>query len=84
MGEDEVGLTMHHLPTNYDNSSAPENVPEISNQGEVVYNADWGHDGIFWGHMMGASNHNPCVKFTQDIKRTNMQLFQLFFFGFFI
>ena len=42
LGEDEVGLEMQLVPTGCDNSTAPLKIPEITNQAEVVYNADWG------------------------------------------
>ena len=35
-----VGLLMKLVPTDGENSPAPENVPEITNQGGAVYNAD--------------------------------------------
>ena len=46
LGDDEVGLEMQLIPTDDENSLTPENVPASSNQGEAVYNADCGHDGI--------------------------------------
>ena len=43
LGEDEFGLVMHIVLTGYENSPSPENMPEITNQGEAVYNADFFH-----------------------------------------
>ena len=38
LGEDEVGLIIYIVPTNDENSPNPENVPEIPNKVEAVYN----------------------------------------------
>ena len=79
LGEDEVGLVMQLVPIDDDNAPAPENVPEISNQGEVVYNADWVHTGILWQHLTGTRNHNPCDHFAPDINPTELQMFRQVF-----
>ena len=61
LGYDEVGLVMNLVLDDYGNAISPEKYQEILNQGEAVYNADWGHDRNFWQHLMGARNHNSCV-----------------------
>ena len=52
---------MNLVLDDYGNAISPEKYPEILNQGEAVYNADWGHDRNFWQRLMGARNHNSCV-----------------------
>ena len=48
--EDEVGLIMYIVPTNDNNYSSPESIPESTNQEEEVYNVDLRHycinDGV--------------------------------------
>ena len=46
LGEDEVRLAMYIFHIVDDNASSPLNIPEGKNQGEAMYNSDWGHDGI--------------------------------------
>ena len=46
LGEDEVGLEIQLGTIDDDSSPSPENVPESTNQGEEVYNADCGHTEI--------------------------------------
>ena len=59
LDEDEVWLAMQLMPTDDDNYAAQENVPEITNQGEAVYNEDWVFGGSFQRHLADARNHNP-------------------------
>ena len=59
LDEDEVWLAMQLMPTDDDNYAAQENVPEIKNQGEVVYNEDWVFGGSFQWHLADTRNHNP-------------------------
>ena len=68
LGEEEVGLEMQLEPNNDDNTPAPYNVTESKNQGESIYNADWGHDGIFRRRLAGSRNQNPCVPFAPNIE----------------
>ena len=84
LDEDEVGLEIQFIPNDYANDPAPENVPASTNQGEVVYNVDWGHDENFRRRLTGARNHNLCVHFSPDIDLTKLQLFQMFLFRDFI
>ena len=83
LGEDKVGLEMQLVPTDDENSPAPENLSASSNQGESVYNVYWGHDGIFQRRLIVARNHNPCVHFAPNIEPTKMQLSQLIIFRYF-
>ena len=69
---------------NDDNAPDLENVPASSNQWEVVYNSDWGHDGFCQRCLEGARNHNLCVCLNPDIDPTEMQMFQMFFFRSFV
>ena len=57
---------------------------EIKNQGEAVYNVDWGHDGIFWRCLTVKGNHNKGVKFTPYIDPTKLQLSHLILFRYLI
>ena len=79
--EDDVGLEMQLVPTNDGSDTDPENVPEITNQGETMYNDDQGHDEIFWRHLTSARNHNLFLHFSPDIDMTELQLFQMVFSG---
>ena len=82
LGEDEIGLAMHIVLNDDENAPSPENVPASTDKGEVVYNAEWGHDRIFRRNLTGARNRNPCVHFAPDDDPKNMQLFQFFFQGY--
>ena len=59
-------------------------MPKITNKGEAVNNLHWGHDGIFRWRLTGARNDNMCVHFDPNVDLTKMQMFDLFFFRFFI
>ena len=67
LGDDEVGLAMQLMLTNYGNSLAPKN-PSITNQVEAVYNVNYSHYSICWRHLSGAGNQKPCVHFIPDIE----------------
>ena len=45
-----------------------------------MYNSDLGHVIIFQRRLEGARNHNICVDFDTDIKMTELQRIQPFFF----
>ena len=49
-----------------------------------MYNADWGHDVILLRRLKITRNYNTYAQFILDIDPTNLQLFQMFFFGGFI
>ena len=70
LDKDEVGSEMEFSLNNDENDPTPEKIPESKSQGEVVYNEDRGHDGIFRWHLTGERNHNPCVYLIPDINMT--------------
>ena len=63
LGEDEVGLAMNLVRNDDNDASAPENVPEISDQGGAMHNADWGHDVICQRLLTGARKNSVCSLF---------------------
>ena len=83
LGEDEVGLAMNLVRNDDNDASAPENVPEISDQGGAMHNTDWGH-GFICQRLMTGTRKNPCFHFAPYIEPTKLQLFQLFFFRYLI
>ena len=68
LGEDEIGLAMHIVLNDDENAPSLENVPASTDKGEVVYNADWGHDRIFRRRLVGRRNQNLYVHVVPDIE----------------
>ena len=68
LDEDEIGLAIYIVLKDDDNAPSPENMLASTDKGEVVYNADWGHDRIFRRHMVGRRNQNLYVHVVPDIE----------------
>lgn len=61
-----------------DNDPLPENIPLPNEQTNSVLSDQWGHSGVCYRKMEGATDGKAKINFQND-KPTRLQLFELFF-----
>ena len=77
---DVVALAAGFVAIDDDNAPAPENVVHPNELINNLFEDEWGHSGICYRRLMGASNCNPRLSsFPTHLKPTVFQLFELFF-----
>ena len=77
---DDVALAAGFVAIDDDNSPAPENVVHPNELINNLFEDEWGHSGICYRRLTGASNCNPRLSsFPTQLKPTVFQLFELFF-----
>ena len=77
---DDVALAAGFVAIDDDNAPAPENVVHPNELINNLFEDEWGHSGICYRRLMGASNCNPRLSsFPTQLKPTVFQLFELFF-----
>ena len=74
---DDVALTVGFVAIDDDNAPAPENVVHSNELIINLFEDEWGHSGICYRRLMGASNCNPrFLSFPTQLKPNVLQLFE--------
>ena len=77
---DDVALAAGFVAIDDDNAPAPENVVHPNELINNLFEDEWGHSGICYRRLTGASNCNPRLSsFPTQLKPTVFQLFELYF-----
>ena len=79
---DDVALAAGFIAIDDDNAPAPENVVHPNELINNLFENEWGHSGICYRRLTGASNCNPRLSsFPTQLKPTVFKLFELFFYS---